>query len=43
MWKQILFNLFFNEDSEIGSAIFVPFVSWKLLMKKPEKYNFCEA
>ncbi len=31
MSQHIVFNLFFNEDSKMGSAIFVPFVFLKLL------------
>ncbi len=38
--QSIAFNLVFNEDSKMGSAMFVPFVSLKLLWKKTEKYNY---
>jgi hypothetical protein len=31
MPQHIVFNLFFKEDSKMGSAIFVPFVSYKFL------------
>ncbi len=40
MLPSMEFNPVFIEDSKMGSAIFVPFVSWKLLQKKQKNTTF---
>ncbi len=40
--NQSCLNPVFNEDSKMGSASYVAFVSFKLLLKN-RKYNFCEV
>jgi hypothetical protein len=40
MSQHIVFNLVFNEDSKMGSAIFLYLLYFKSYCKK---YNFCEV
>ncbi len=40
MSQHIVFNLVFNEDFKMGSAIFVPFVFFKVIVKKQKNSPF---